>query len=352
MVLFKHQGVFTLSKITLKSIARELGVTHTTVSNAFNNPGKLSESLKKRIIDYAHSVNFYGPDNVGRALRTGKSNAIGIIFNDTLSYAFTDRHDVQLMQGIAAECDKEGVSLILIPLHNQQGPRVSAINTAVDGYILNATHNNDQIIAKALAKKVPVVTTDFRIPPHSSVSIDNRKAMHEICQHLLEKGHREFGIISFPSLQGSKGIKPLTDPVAGDNDVMLTRVNACVETFLAANIALNSCFLCETRHHEECGEMAARELLARNPAITALICLSDRFAQGAANYCRKAGLSVPQDIAITGFDNIPRTGNEIALTTISQDPVKKGEMAASLLLSGKSNIDYDLGFTLIIRGST
>ncbi|MBU9810626.1 LacI family DNA-binding transcriptional regulator [Rahnella sp. SL6] len=341
-----------MSKITLKSIARELGVTHTTVSNAFNNPGKLSESLKKRIIDYAHSVNFYGPDNVGRALRTGKSNAIGIIFNDTLSYVFTDSHDVQLMQGIAAKCDKEGVSLILIPLHNKQGPQISAINTAVDGYILNATHINDQIIVKALAKKVPVVTTDFRIPPHSSVSIDNRKAMHEICHHLLEKGHREFGIISFPSLQGRKGIKPLTVPVSGDNDVMITRVNACVETFHAGNINLNKCFLCETSHHEEFGEIAAKALLTRNPEITALICLSDRFAQGAANYCRKTGLTVPQDIAITGFDNIPRAGNEIALTTISQDPVKKGEVAAGLLLEGKPYIHYDLEFTLIIRGST
>ncbi|QBJ10033.1 LacI family DNA-binding transcriptional regulator [Rahnella aquatilis] len=341
-----------LSKITLKSIARELGVTHTTVSNAFNNPGKLSESLRKRIINYAHSVNFYGPDNIGRALRTGRSDAIGIIFNDTLSYVFTDSHDVQLMQGIAGACDRKGVSIILIPLHNGQGARASVINTAVDGYILNATHNNDQIIAKALSKNLPVVTTDFKIPPHSSVSIDNYRAMREICLHLLEKGHREFGIISFPSLQGRKGVVPLSQDISGDNDVMITRVKSCVETFREWNIELDNCFLCETSHHEMFGEIAAQELLKINPGITAFICLSDRFAQGAINYCRQAGLRVPQNIAITGFDNIPRPENEIGLTTIAQDPVRKGEIAAALLLEGKNNIHFDLEFTLIIRGST
>ena len=336
----------------MKSIAEELGVTHTTVSNAFNHPGKLSESLRKRIIDYAHSVNFYGPDNIGRALRTGRSDAIGIIFNDTLSYVFTDSHDVQLMQGIAAKCDREEVSIILIPLHNGQGALAGVINTAVDGYILNATHNNDHIIAKALSKNLPVVTTDFKIPPHSSVSIDNYKAMQEVCQHLLEKGHREFGIISFPSLQGRKGVNPLSEEITGDNDVMITRVKSCVDKFLSRNINLDKCFLCETAHHEESGEMAAETLLKSNPKITALICLSDRFALGAITYCRKAGLRIPQDIAITGFDNIPRSDNEIALTTVAQDPVKKGEIAATLLLEGKKNIHHDLEFTLIIRGST
>ncbi len=348
----QHSGVCKLSKITLKSIARELGVTHTTVSNAFNNPGKLSESLRKRIIDYAHSVNFFGPDNLGRALRTGKSDAIGVIFNDTLSYVFTDSHDVQLMQGIAGECDRKGVSIILIPLHIGQGARASVINTAVDGYILNATHNNDQIIAKALSKNLPVVTTDFKIPSHSSVSIDNDRAMREICLHLLEKGHREFGIISFPSLQGRKGVMPLSQRVSGDNQVMITRVNACVATFREWNIDLNKCFLCETNHHETFGEIAARDLLISNPDITAFICLSDRFAQGAINYCRKSGLSVPGNIAVTGFDNIHRPADEIGLTTISQDPVKKGEIAAALLLEGKTNIHHDLEFRLIIRGST
>lgn len=330
----------------------KLGVTHTTVSNAFNNPGKLSDSLRKRIIDYAHSVNFYGPDNLGRALRTGRSNAIGIIFNDTLSYVFTDSHDVQLMQGIAGECDQNGVSIILIPLYNGQGALASVINTAVDGYILNATHSNDQIIAKALSKNLPVVTTDFKIPPHSSVSIDNYRAMKEICLHLLEKGHREFGIISFPSLQGRNGLTPLSEDVYGDNDVMLTRVNSCVDTFREWNIELNKCFLCETPHHEKFGEIAAQELRAINPGITAFICLSDRFAQGAINYCRKTGLNIPQDLAITGFDNIPRSENEIGLTTIAQDPVKKGGIAAALLLEGRANIHYDLEFALIIRGST
>lgn len=322
------------------------------MSNAFNHPGKLSASLRKKIIDYAHSVNFYGPDNVGRALRTGKSDAIGIIFNDALSYVFTDSHDLHLMQGIARQCDPSGVNIILIPLKNNQQDSVSQINTAVDGYILNATHNNDQTIAKALSKNVPVVTTDFTIAPNSSVSIDNRKAMREVCLHLLEKGHKSFGIISFPSLQGHEGLTSLNSVIAGDNELMISRVQSCIDTLLTWNINVDQCFLYETSHHEVQGEIAAEALLKQNPEITALICLSDRFAFGAINYCRKSGLSIPQDIAITGFDNIPGAESEYSLTTVYQDAIKKGEVAARLLLEGKQNIHHDLEFTLILRGST
>ncbi|PLR34376.1 LacI family transcriptional regulator [Chimaeribacter californicus] len=339
-------------KMTLKSIARELGVTHTTVSNAYNNPEKLSPALRERILAYASSHYFHGPDNIGRALRTGKSDAIGVIFNDSLSYVFTDHHDLNLMKGIANACEKKGANIVLIPLKQKDNARINAINAAVDGYILNATFNNDRIIEKALAKGLPIVTTDFAIPHHSSVSIDNASAMQQICLHLLEKGHRRIGIISFPSRQGRRGMSALSAPLGGDNTLMLTRVNACKTTLAAHGIDLAMCRLFETEHDEQHGALAAQALLRDSPAITALICLSDRFALGAVQACLGAGLAIPQDIAITGFDNMPLPDSLPGLTTIAQDAEKKGEMAAGLLLEGKKGVHHNLGFALIVREST
>jgi hypothetical protein len=89
-----------LKRATLKSIASDLGVTHTSVSNAYNNPAKVSKALRDRIIAHARSVNYEGPNPAARSLRTGRCGAIGVLFNDRLSYAFrtSDRRRATSLQ--------------------------------------------------------------------------------------------------------------------------------------------------------------------------------------------------------------------------------------------------------------
>ena len=339
-------------KATLKSIAKDLGVTHTTVSNAYNRPEKLSLKLKERIFEYAETVSFYGPDNAGRSLRTGKSGSIGVILNDSLSYVFTDQHDLQLMTGIANECEKSSINLVLIPLKTGEASRMNALNASVDGYILNATHNQDSVIKEAIAKKIQIVTTDFVLENHSSVSINNNKAMRAICEHLLTKGHQEFGIISFPSKQLNLGLSPLTEKIEGDNDLMTSRYFGCLDSLSQAGIDLEKCFLYQTEHDEIHGKLAAAALLQQNPNISALICFSDRFAYGAAEHCLNNSINIPEQVAITGFDNISIHQPIVPLTTISQDAKLKGEIAMQLLLNNGDIVHYELDFKLIVRESS
>lgn len=338
-------------KITTKSLAQALGISHTTVSNAWNNPEKLSTELRSRILSYAEEIGFKGPDKLARALRTGKSDTIGVIFNDSMSYVFIDPHDISLMRGIATQCEKLDKNLVLIPLRKRQQAEIAPITTLVDGYILNATHNNEAVIQQTLARQLPVVTLDFRLPQYSSVSIDNAGAMAEITRYLIGKGHRCFGIISFSASKNSRGMRDLSQPVTGDNLVMVTRVNACRETFLAHDIAPAACWLYETRHDEAHGAQAAEALLAAHPDLTALICLSDRFALGAIHHCQQHGIAVPQQVAITGFDNLTLDTDGPTLTTIAQDAAKKGEVAVELLLQNGPITHYELEHQLIIRES-
>ena len=177
------------------------------------------------------------------------------------------------------------------------------------------------------------MTLDFQLPQFSSVSVDNMRAMHDIATLLIQKGHRHFGIIAFPSHPNARGIRPLTHPITGDNHLMLTRVNACRDAFLQHGIALSNCWLCETHHDEPHGEQAAEALLTAHPDITALICLSDRFAIGAVNYCQRQRLAIPGRVAITGFDNTARRLNGPGLTTVAQNAERKGEIAVDLLLN-------------------
>ncbi|WP_318370624.1 LacI family DNA-binding transcriptional regulator [Enterobacter sp.] len=338
-------------KITTKSLAQTLGISHTTVSNAWNNPEKLSARLRERILRYADEVGFKGPDTLARALRTGKSDTIGVIFNDSMSYVFIDPHDINLMRGIATRCEKQHINLVLIPLQQRQHAGIAPLTTLVDGYILNATHNNDAIILQTLARRLPVVTLDFRLPQYSSLSIDNARAMQDMARYLLGKGHQHVGIIAFPASTGSLGMRDLSAPVTGDNALMVTRVNACRDTLLAHHIAPEQCWLYETRHDEEHGAEAAHALLAAHPEITALICLSDRFAIGAMQHCQRRNIAVPQQVAITGFDDLAVESGGPALTTIAQDAVKKGEIAVELLLNNGPVTHYELEHRLIIRES-
>ncbi|MGH3629919.1 MAG: LacI family DNA-binding transcriptional regulator, partial [Sciscionella sp.] len=101
-------------RATLRSIANGLGITHTTVSNVYNNPAKVSEALRQRVLNYAQSVHYEGPNPTARSLKKGSCGAIGIIFNDQLSYAFTDAHDVAFLRGVSSACEVEGTNIVLI----------------------------------------------------------------------------------------------------------------------------------------------------------------------------------------------------------------------------------------------
>ena len=336
-------------RITIKSLASEMGISHTTISNAWNNPEKLSTDLRERIFSYAKSVGFQGPEKLARALRTGKSDAIGVVFNDSMSYVFIDPHDIKLMRGIAIRCEEQNINLVLIPLQKGASCKSPSPTTLVDGYILNATYNNAEVIQQTLARHLPIVTLDFQLPQYSSVSIDNTCAMRDIATYLLQKGHRHFGIIAFSSSPGVRGMRHLEQAIVGDNTLMLTRVNACRDVFHEHGIPLGDSWLYETQHDEQHGELAAETLLTAHPAITALVCLSDRFAVGAVNYCQRNGLPIPQRVAITGFDNMTPEVNGIGLTTIAQDAERKGEIAVELLLKNGPVTHYALEYQLIVR---
>lgn len=347
----KISDSITTSKMTIKSLANILGVSHTTVSNAWNNPEKLSPQLRERILDYANAIGFQGPDKLARALRTGKANTIGVIFNDSMSYVFIDPHDISLMRGIASRCEAQNINLALIPLRKGQQDAATPLTALVDGYILNATHNSADVIQQILARGQRVVTLDFQLPDYSSVSINNEAAMHDVAHYLLGKGHRRFGIIAFSSRSGAQGLRTLAESVTGDNSLMLTRVNACRDAFIAHDVSLSQCWLYETHHDEAHGETAAQALLNACPTITALICLSDRFAIGAIRYCHRAGLAVPEQIAVTGFDNLAVDVDGVGLTTVAQDAERKGVIAVELLLSTGPVTHHELPRQLIIRES-
>jgi len=323
-------------RATLKSIASDLGVTHTSVSNAYNNPAKVSKDLRDRIIAHAHSVNYEGPNPAARSLRTGRCGAIGVLFNDRLSYAFTDAHDIAFLRGISSVCEEEGTNIVLIPLGGAATDARDTLSAMVDGYILNAPYRSHPTIRRALARGLPTVVVDFDAPDLSSVLCNDRAAMRAVVDHLTGLRHRSVGIVTFPGAEGHGGIVSLADDVPDENHVVLERIRGCRDGFDAADVVWGDVLVCETTNDEAGGADAAERLLQRRPALTALICFSDRLAHGAIAHARAAGIAVPAQLSVTGFDGLAPllgTGGP-RLTTVRQNALEKGRRAAEILLRG------------------
>ncbi|VTR60815.1 Uncharacterised protein [Serratia fonticola] len=159
-----------------------------------------------------------------------KAVRLGSFFNDNLSYVFSDRHDIALMRGIAEECEKNGINIALMPLRVNNEFKKRMLSAVVDGYILNATYSNDEIVQAALTSGLPVVTTDIKLQDFTCVSIDDVAAMKAICQHLLAAGHKKFGIVAFPVKKQAGVLSSLAEFSSEfDNGVAFGRVSACIK---------------------------------------------------------------------------------------------------------------------------
>ena len=126
-------------KVTLKDVAAQVGVSHTTVSNAYVRPGQLSAALREKILAAAQELGYTGPDPAAKQLATGRAGALGFLFSEDLPYAFTDPAILSVLNGVARSGDDLETDIALISagrnLRNRTAP-VSPGNAAVDGTIL------------------------------------------------------------------------------------------------------------------------------------------------------------------------------------------------------------------------
>jgi DNA-binding LacI/PurR family transcriptional regulator len=114
---------------TLASLAAELGVSRTTVSNAYNRPDQLSAPLRERVLEAARRLGYPGPDPVARSLRTRRAGAVGLLLTEALSYAFRDPVATGFLEGLALACERAGQGLLLIPVSPEHAD-VAAVSTA------------------------------------------------------------------------------------------------------------------------------------------------------------------------------------------------------------------------------
>src|SRR5215207_9768408 len=191
---------------TLASLAAELGISRTTVSNAYNRPDQLSPELRRRVLETARRLGYPGPDPVARSLRTRHAGAVGLLLTEALAYAFRDLAALRFLEGLALACEEACCGLLLVPAAFDLEPHGAAVvpaapaasvqSAAVDGFVVYSVPDDDPHLAAVLQRPVPSVVCDQPVLGGvDRVGVDDRAAMLAITRHVLGLGHRRIGAL-------------------------------------------------------------------------------------------------------------------------------------------------------------
>jgi DNA-binding LacI/PurR family transcriptional regulator len=320
---------------TLASLAAELGVSRTTVSNAYNRPDQLSAPLRERVLEAARRLGYPGPDPVARSLRTRRAGAVGLLLTEALSYAFRDPVATGFLEGLALACEQAGQGLLLVPVSPEHADVAAVHRAGVDGFVVYSVREDDPHFLAVLERPVPTVVSDqpTGVEGVDRVGIDDHAAMLGLARHLTGLGHRKVGVICM-RLGVHRNDGPVS--VARQADiaypVQRNRLAGLRDGLAEVGVAWSGVPVWERFEHSvEAGQSAAAELLAGHPDLTAVVCTSDILALGALRHATEHGLTVPDDLTITGFDGVPEAGRA-GLTTVWQPVLEKGKAAGALLL--------------------
>lgn len=342
---------------TLALIAAELGVSTASVSNALRRPERVSAALRARVLSVATRVGYAGPQAAAQMLPKGRADAIGLVFTSSLPAAFADPAAVAFLQGLSASCESADLALVLVPageLHPDASINGVA-NVVVDGFVVYSLRDNDPLLDAVRARRLPVVVVDAPtdVPGTDSVGVDDRAATAQLGGHLAELGHRSVGIVApqlgrtrlngrvGPSRWSTSAYALMRHRLDGLHEGLgLDPGRSTVEERSASSTAA--------------GAHACHALLDDDPGITAICCLTDVLALGALAAAKQRGLTVPGDLSITGYDDLPEA-ERAGLTTVAQPHVDKGRVAGDLMLTAAgrtSDRRRTLPTTLEVRASS
>lgn len=319
-------------RTTLKEVAHRAGVSPTTASFVLNEtPGAaISAATRARVLDVARALG-YLPSAAARSLVTGETKTLGLVMLRA-DLLLVDAFVPQLLYGLNRVARRagytvqvEGIDAVAgdegVPTAEDDDPYLRMIQArGLDGLVVLDPRHGDANLARRIAGGTPIVTlgTVPGADPYRVVS-DDAAGMRRAAEHLLSGGRRRVAHLTF-SPRGRSG-----------TDARLAGYRAALEAF---GVAYDEALVEETGYSAASGAEAMARLLARRPDLDAVTCGNDTVALGALAALSDAGLAVPDDVAVVGFDDLPFAAQlRPALTTVRTDPVAAGERAMDMLLS-------------------
>jgi len=325
---------------TQSDVARLAGVSTATVSRVINRRGVVSDEVRTRV-EKAIEALHYVPNAGARALALQRSGTLGAIIPTLNNAIFAE--GINAFERLAQSL---GYTFILAVSHNDPVQHynlvIRMIERGVDGLLLVGNDHEAAVfdrLEKASVRHVCTWTFDegARAP---NIGFDNALAMHDLVDHLIEQGHRKFGMLAGNSVR---------------NDRARERIRGVVSRLAHHGIVLPKNCIVELDYVIKDARKAFWELI--NNDLSAVICGNDVIAQGALLEALKMGIAIPDDLSITGFDDLELSAElQPALTSVQINAHVMGAQAARALIDAVENktpvVSHQLTTQLVIRQTT
>ncbi len=328
----------------LQDVAKQAGVSTATVSKVLSNTPYFTEETRSRVMMAVKELG-YMPNLAARALSTGKTHIVAVVFPYLYDAIFKDPLVMQILEGIELECTAEKYNILLsTPRINGDGLDPHYYQLIHSGYIdgLIAIDNvpHASVAEPAIAREIPTIVIGYADSPYY-VRSDDFDGGQKLMRHIIALGHSHIGMISVPEDSNDAITRRLMGMQAVAEEAGVTFVNMPI---LYGDYSIDS------------GKTATRKLLQAHKQLTAIICLNDRMAFGAINEAQKHGRQVPDDLSVVGYDNLSTSAMITpSLTTIDQHALTLGKHAAQMLfdvLRGENPDPVVLQTDLIVRQSS
>jgi DNA-binding LacI/PurR family transcriptional regulator len=334
--------------VSIKDIAREANVSYSLVSRALNDSPRVNAQTKARIQRLAAEMG-YLPSAVARSLVTRRTNTLGIVVT-----TITDLFFAEVIHAIEETALNQGYNVILTNSGGQPERELAALRSLrerrVDGIILISGCTKDAFY-RAEGIDIPIVIINNAHREHIgySVEVDNAAGSRDAVRHLLDLSHSRIAHISGPAREWDAA----------------ERLRGYEEALRAHGVAVDAELVVPGDNHTDAGLACMQRLLAVPLPPTAVFCYNDATAIGAMRAARMAGLRIPEDLSVVGFDDIDLARHlEPPLTTVAQPKRQMGKTAVEMILkllsdsrqpdeAGRSGVeDCVLPSQLVVREST
>jgi len=311
--------------LTIKDIAKKAEVSVATVSKVMNGYDDIGEVTKAKVLKIIKENN-YRPNANAQSLRTNKSFLVGLFFKDHQDSGVKHPFFRGIISGLEERLLENNYDMILFSANweDQFSYLEKCQFRNVDGAILMGVPKDDPKLPELLKAKIPSVFIDLDISDDKASYIisDNEKGAREAVRHLAELGHQKIAVI-----EGEEITIPTQKRLAGYKAEMK-----------AQNLEIKDDWIIQGRFSVDGGIKAMEKILKLEDRPTAIFCMGDEIAVGAMQTIKEAGLNVPDDFSIVGFDDIEISQYlNPALTTIRQQKDEMGIEAANMVLEMINN---------------
>lgn len=273
---------------TIKDVARRASVSTATVSRVLNKVGPVDEETRRKVEEAASQLH-YTPSPLARSLSTRRTDAIGLLLPDLFGEFFSE-----VIRGSDQTAQQNHYHLLVSSSHSNREEIEIALRTMrgrVDGLVIMSPHVDAQTLNANLPLSLPVVLLNCHVEGASfeSLNVDNFAGALQMVRHLISHGHQSIAII-----RGTENNFDAEERLRGYRFAMRETGEAYSE-----------CLEIQGNFSEASGYEGAQKILRMNPRPTAIFASNDSMAIGALSALQDAGLQVPEDMALAGFDDIP-----------------------------------------------